>query len=319
MVNPSVQEQQAASNSSHATAIIAGSIVGGALVVILVLVVGFVLGANRQRKKDASSSDGGAGSYEAEEAARKIMGHGGGPAVLIPAAVASTTATARTPPMFESTQIIIPTGHEDDVSTLGTPLGVSFLEETTTVGESSFKKENSNLLGREEEVAAIERTATEDSGDLFTTAAESKPMVFGIDDASFEQQFDTENEPASEIQSSTARASDAAVNESMHFVVTAPPGKLGMVIDDYFNVTGVTSPSSKLAGSTAGTPTVHALKDDSVLRQRGVRVGDLLETVDGVDVTDLNCLDVSRMITGKSSATRVLGFIRRRTPSPSEE
>jgi hypothetical protein len=314
VVNPSVQEQQAANSSSHTTAIVAGSIVGGALVVILVLVLGFVLGANRQKRRDASSSDG-AGSHEAEEEARKMMGHGGGPAARIPAAIASTTATARTPPMFESTQIIVPTAHEDDVSTLGTPLGVSFLDETTTVGESSFRKDRSKLLGEEEEVG-IERTASEDSGDLFT---QSKPPLFGNDDSSFDQQFDTENEPPSEMQSSAARASDAAVNESMHFVVTAPPGKLGMVIDDFFNVTGVASPTSKLAGSTAGTPTVHALKDDSVLRQRGVRVGDLLETVDGVDVTDLNCLDVSRMITGKSTATRVLGFVRRRAASPTAE
>jgi hypothetical protein len=41
----------------------------------------------------------------------------------------------------------------------------------------------------------------------------------------------------------------------------------------------------------------------------------LLETVDGMDVTDLNCLDVSRMITGKSAATRVLGFARQKDVS----
>jgi hypothetical protein len=220
--------------------------------------------------------------------------------------------------MFESSQIVVPSGHEDDVSTLGTPLGVSFLDETTTVGgESSYRNVVNKLLGGEQEEssaaggAAIERTVTEDSGDLFTTS-ESK-AVFG-DDVSFDRQFDTENEPPSEPRSSVAKASDAAVNDSMHFVVTVPPGRLGMVIDDYFNVTGAVSPASKL-GSTAGTPTVHALKDDSILRQHGVRVGDLLETVDGMDVTDLNCLDVSRMITGKSAATRVLGFARQKVAS----
>jgi hypothetical protein len=323
-VNPSVSEQQAVNNSNF-TAIVAGSVVAGAMVVVLVLLAGFLLGVYRQRKRDARSaslSESEAGSHE--DLRRMALGHGGGPGANIPVALASTTATARTPPMFESSQIIVPSGQDDDVSTLGTPLGVSFLDETTTVGgESSYRNIVNKLLGGEQggdddddDRAAIERTVTEDTGDMFITG-ESKNMF--SDDGSFDQQFDTENEPPSEPQSSIAKASDAAVNGSMHFVVTAPPGRLGMVIDDYFNVTGIVSPSSKLGG-TAGTPTVHALKDDSILRQRGVKVGDLLETVDGMDVTDLNCLDVSRMITGKSAATRVLGFARQKdVPVNAEE
>lgn len=333
----SPQNSNSSASNNNSTAIIVGSVVAGVCAVVVVLLIGFFLGVFRQRKIDASRSRDSSGAPSQDGQA---LGHAGGSSPNIPTALASTTATARTPPMFESTQIIIP-DHEDDVSTLGTPLGVSFLEETTTVGESSYKhsltKQSQLLLDdvwhqrhngigvdtdNYDDAGVIsgserDRTATEDSEFM------SESKVVCSDDTSFEQAFDESNEVPSGTDG-TATLADG----SLHFIVTAPPGKLGMVIDDYINVTGRSPPpptpttsnrtktvggaSSSSAVSTPGTPTVHALKDDSVLRRRGVRVGDLLETVDGVDVTELNCLDVSRMITGRSSAARVLGFARRR-------
>ena len=93
------------------------------------------------------------------------------------------------------------------------------------------------------------------------------------DDASFEEQFKDSEE---------------------RFDVVAPAGKLGMVIDT----------------PNGGIPVVHAIKDTSVLIDQ-VRVGDRLLSVDGEDCTVMTAMQVSKLISLKSSKpARVLVFAR---------
>jgi hypothetical protein len=88
---------------------------------------------------------------------------------------------------------------------------------------------------------------------------------------------------------------EAMYNEEEKFVVAAPPGKLGIVID---------RPS-------AGIPVVHAIKDTSVLVS-SVRIGDKLIAVDGLDTTSMSAIQVSKLISSKAQNTRMMTFIRPR-------
>mmetsp|Transcript_4035 Transcript_4035/g.8245 ORF Transcript_4035/g.8245 Transcript_4035/m.8245 type:complete len:239 (+) Transcript_4035:69-785(+) len=98
------------------------------------------------------------------------------------------------------------------------------------------------------------------------------------------------------LDSNDRISSDASLDIHMgheRFEVTAPPGKLGMVID---------TPSG-------GVPVVHAIKEDSVMRAR-VRVGDRLISVDGDDVSFMTAMQVSQLIALKSDQSRLLVFVR---------
>ena len=93
------------------------------------------------------------------------------------------------------------------------------------------------------------------------------------DDSSFEEQF---KDPEERID------------------VVAPAGKLGMVIDT----------------PNGGIPVVHAIKDTSVLIDQ-VQVGDRLLSVDGEDCTGMTAMQVSKLISLKSTKpVRVLVFAR---------
>lgn len=101
------------------------------------------------------------------------------------------------------------------------------------------------------------------------------------DDASFEEQY---TEP----------------QEQVPFEITAPAGKLGMVIDT----------------PNGGFPIVHAIKETSILADR-VRVGDRLVSVDGQDCTTMTAVQVSKLISLKSEQeSRVLVFVRKRATRP---
>ena len=88
---------------------------------------------------------------------------------------------------------------------------------------------------------------------------------------------------------------EAMYNEEERFVVAAPPGKLGIVIDT----------------PTGGIPFVHAIKDTSVLVE-SVRIGDQLISVDGLDTTSLSAIQVSKLISSKAQNTRMMTFVRSR-------
>jgi len=75
---------------------------------------------------------------------------------------------------------------------------------------------------------------------------------------------------------------------------TAPPGKLGVVID---------SPE-------VGGPVVHAIKEGSVLANK-LRVGDRLVAVDEDDVRTMSAIKVSKLISRKGfNAERKLTIVR---------
>jgi hypothetical protein len=81
------------------------------------------------------------------------------------------------------------------------------------------------------------------------------------------------------------------------FVVIAPAGKVGMVLD---NVTGE-------------LPFVHSVKDDSPLRGK-VDIGDFLLSIDEVDCHGMSAVEASREITSRTHRSeRWLVLLRRTT------
>ncbi|KAL7441045.1 hypothetical protein ACHAXM_008279 [Skeletonema potamos] len=72
------------------------------------------------------------------------------------------------------------------------------------------------------------------------------------------------------------------------FIINAPKGKLGVVID---------TPISSHTGTTM--PMVHAVKDSSPLANK-IQVGDKLLAVDDEDVTSLTAIQVSKLLARKS-------------------
>jgi len=188
---------------------------------------------------------------------------------------------------------------QDEVSTLGDPMYaptggmlMAGLEKDETVSPSivSGDYDYARAYGDAQPTPSIS-TATIDkmissNPDDQTSGKDSTSLPFQADnslfsdDSSFEQQF---HEPETRFQ------------------VDAPAGKLGVVID---------TPSG-------GVPVVHAIKDSSVLAG-SVKVGDRLISVDDEDTTALTAMQVSKLISSKSSQpVRTLVFMRNRTKGSS--
>lgn len=108
---------------------------------------------------------------------------------------------------------------------------------------------------------------------------------------------DTHATPQSLMAASGAIALGASQQRSERtFIVKAPAGKLGVVIDT--------------PGGQNMAPVVHAVKDGSVL-SRQVRVGDRLHAVDEVNVQELSAVQVSRLIAQRSNnPVRKLTLVR---------
>mmetsp|Transcript_11477 Transcript_11477/g.26144 ORF Transcript_11477/g.26144 Transcript_11477/m.26144 type:complete len:249 (-) Transcript_11477:2250-2996(-) len=88
---------------------------------------------------------------------------------------------------------------------------------------------------------------------------------------------------------------NAATQREEMLEITAPAGKLGVVID---------------TPSLSAVPIVHAIKDSCPIRY-DIKVGDKLVAVDDVDVREYTSLDVSRLISRKSDQkSRKLTIIR---------
>lgn len=92
---------------------------------------------------------------------------------------------------------------------------------------------------------------------------------------------------------------DRMYGEDERIDVIAPPGKLGVVIDN----------------PTNSVPMVHAIKETSVLSDR-VRIGDKLVAVDGEDTTDMSAIGVSKLISSKAmNPRRHMVFMRSASPN----
>ena len=101
----------------------------------------------------------------------------------------------------------------------------------------------------------------------------SRRMVFG-DDTTLEDAY--LNNPYDAVGGSESK-------DFQRFVVIAPAGALGIVIDNV----------------TADLPIVHAIRETSVLHGK-VCVGDFLVSVDEVECRGLSAVQVSRLISGRS-------------------
>jgi hypothetical protein len=88
---------------------------------------------------------------------------------------------------------------------------------------------------------------------------------------------------ASGAEDASKNAKDGDLDEDQ-FVIYAPAGKLGLVVDN----------------PDDGPPVVHAIKEDSVLIDQ-VKVGDRLIGVDEVDVRQLSPVKVSKLISKRST------------------
>jgi len=182
----------------------------------------------------------------------------------------------------------------DEVSTLGDPMyapGAMFtapMEKDDTAAGSMI----SGDYDYTREYGAAERTP---SGGLETSfSSQSESARTSTDNMS--SQLDSGRLESNSLFSDDASFEQQYKNVEERIEVTAPPGKLGVVIDT----------------PNGGMPVVHAIKDTSVLASH-VRVGDLLVAVDGEDTTTYSAIQVSKLISAKSNKpARALVFVRTR-------
>ena len=120
-------------------------------------------------------------------------------------------------------------------------------------------------------------------------------MTGGYNSSSSEQHLSHLIQPPSVLQSNNNHHHHGGGGSSQlpeaTFVIDAPKGKLGVVIDTPMLM------SSSSPGKTM--PIVHAVKDSSPIADR-IQVGDKLIAVDGEDVTSLNAIQVSKLLARKS-------------------
>jgi len=178
---------------------------------------------------------------------------------------------------------------EDDVSTLGDPMGLpgGMLlggldrdEQTASIGDADYDYRQDYGHGQNPgsslslSTRERDRLASDGNSTTLSKLGRMADTLFS-DESSFEQLFSAGEE---------------------RYDVVAPAGKLGMVIDT----------------PNGGLPVVHAIKDTSVLAN-SVRVGDRLLSVDGEDCTAMSAMQVSKLISLKSEKpARVLVFAHRR-------
>jgi hypothetical protein len=290
--------------------VLVGAVIGSMVALAMVLVAGFYAGSLRQQKKQQSST-----GQNSPVGAGGGGGSGGGPdndnngATWIPATLAAGPGH-----YAQSKEIVVDPNYADDVSTLGTPWGVmstgpggaTVVIEDGTVAQNSlaydYKSKPEPSLAEDSNTFASGPTAIL-SGALAARRAggaggAARARTILADDSSFEKAYDDDekdydDDDDTELEQGTPLNT---LSQGLRFTVTVPAGKLGMVIDN----------------SPGTVPEVRALKPDSVLVSRGVLVGDYLEQVDGMDVRDWTCLQVSQMIQKKSAQkSRELVFFRK--------
>jgi C-terminal processing protease CtpA/Prc len=161
----------------------------------------------------------------------------------------------------------------DDISTLGIPMGLSYVDETTANSVLDYDYTTKNQHRDARTISSASQMTSTFPASVASLA--QKRSLFAEDDDSFEQQYENNLDDDSHV-----------------FQVTVPPGKLGMVIDD-----------------PLGFPQVIAMKPDSVLKDQ-VKRFDRLMSVDNMDVSALSCLETSNLISQASNRERRLTFSR---------
>jgi hypothetical protein len=258
---PVVPPTTVESESSVSMGVVIGAAVGG-VVVLGALVAAFLYSKKKRQTKEKSSLP--EDNSAIEESPRKSL--------------ITTTQSLGTPDAHITT---ISLGTPDDVSTLGDPVlaGMKFVdgdgedENTASVNEMNYdyvKQQRARLTSQDS------KKSLDSKSYLPSTLGGIESDVME-DDSSFERLFQDDDNGQREER----------------FVLIAPPGKLGMVLD--------TPPGEG--------PLVHAINESSVLKGR-VKVGDRLITVDKEDVSTLSAAKVSVLITQKSQQERTFEFIR---------
>ncbi|KAL7499543.1 hypothetical protein ACHAWT_009079 [Skeletonema menzelii] len=176
---------------------------------------------------------------------------------------------------------------EDDVSTLGDPYFGEAIDarDTGTVAESMVSSDMLALGVKRRGVGssnASRMDATTATG--YTGVGSTYPMTFA-DDTTLDDAYQTPDAIGYEEEED---------EDYERIVVVAPPGKLGIVIDN---------PSGNI-------PFVHAIKETSVLHGK-VYVGDLVLAVDEVDCRGMHSMSVSRLISKRSDSARTLKLLRK--------
>jgi len=256
--------------------IIIGAAAGGALV-LLFIVIGSIFYTKRQRlgprsgslSKDAKRMTG--DDIMGQEWSTGQRGHGND----------ELTVTSPYLGTIESKE------GEDDVSTLGDPYFGEAIDarDTGTVAESMVSSDMLALGVKRRAIGssnASRMDATTATG--FTSGLGSTyPMTFA-DDTTLDDAYQTPDAIGFEEEED---------EDYERLVVVAPPGKLGIVIDN---------PSGNI-------PFVHAIKETSVLKGK-VQVGDLLLSVDEVDCRGMHSMAVSKVISNRGDNARTLKLLR---------
>ena len=208
---------------------------------------------------------------------------------------------------------------QDDISTLGDPVGLPAMNMTTGahgedrtasvavnydyefLGGGTMQR---NRLPSAEDSDAFE--VSNNSSSILNVPQLAATHAVFAEDASFDEVFNYEDGVGHRARTDTSdrhlvgnaasmdrTGSDMTVKH-VKFRVDVPCGKLGMVIDT----------------PDGGAPVVHAIKPDSVLADR-VMMGDYLVEFDGEDVRHMSAVAVSQMISQKSEQERVMYFVRR--------
>jgi len=276
VLNPA-EQPPSGSSSSNIGAIVGGA-VAGAFAILVIALLGYILGKKSQKKQDGSLA-----SLPPPDGAAAVSGATG---FGRDSTTAMLTSTAADSSKAKHQDVMIEVSEkEDDISTLGTPLGVNFLDESTApsmLEDYDYGRARNGTVAEESE--AGENTLTSTS--LFSRFSGRQKSLTVDDDDTFEQQY-MESDEHRRLEDQDYQIIDVIV----------PPGKLGMVIDD-----------------PRGYPQVVALKPDSVLTDKNVRLRDRLVSVDGVNVTKLGCLDTSKLISQAAHRQRRLIFSRGKPP-----
>jgi hypothetical protein len=266
-------------NSDKLLFYIVGGVLGGALIFLIVGIM-FYRAGRQSREKD--------GFNEVREEGRSSM-----------ASPPSPEETPSGPVVVEGWgrrdsrkygDMMIESRGDDDISTLGDP----YFGEG---GAKAIYPPNDEMIAEQSVISAGDeiyvygtrrRLNTKDGGSTMYTEGDNgtkggSKMMFG-DDTTLEDAY--LNNPF--------EVGGSARKDYQHFVVVAPAGALGIVID---NVTG-------------DLPIVHAIRETSVLQGR-LGVGDLLVSVDEVDCRGMSAMEVSRLISGRcENPVRRLALLR---------
>jgi hypothetical protein len=260
--------------------IIIGVVAGGALVVFIV--IGSIFYTKRRRQLEPSRSESPVSKGTNGMTGDDIMGKEW--STMQPRGPHSQDEVTCASPYLGT---IESREGEDDVSTLGDPYFGEAIDarDTGTVAESMVSSDMLALGVKRRAIGssnASRMDATTATG--FTSGLGSTyPMTFA-DDTTLDDAYQTPDAVGYEEEED---------EDYERIVVVAPPGKLGIVIDN---------PSGNI-------PFVHAIKETSVLHGR-VQVGDLVLSVDEVDCRGMHSMSVSRLISKRSDSARTLKLLR---------